>query len=346
MSNNNFLSYYSSLKGWVPKLPIELAKDLVNQARRDIYDSRLWSFLIVQTQITCPALIATGSMSFVQYQRTVTADAQASAALTGLSNPVLTMRQLRQGFGPLYNIVAADFSVPTAIVLTLDRPFQEPTSSGQAYNVYQAYYPPTKPEDNSPTGDFIKWLSVFDPINGYNLGLNKTQEWLNRKDPVRGDVGQPYQVVTYKQMPVAGNGGINPIPYFELWPHPTDGVSRIAFYKTGAQNWVSATDALPWQVPVELLDVRARLRAYEWAEANKGTHPELQKTNWMAMRTGLMNPADRSSYPYLLAKCKAEDENRMPINFCSRPEGTFRFPIDSNFLQAHAFSYDYPDESI
>ena len=345
-ATNSFISFYSNLKGWVPSLPIELAKDLVNQARRDIYDSRLWSFLIVQTQITCPALIATGSVSFIQYSRQITADAAASAALTGLSNPIITMRQIRQGFGPLYNIVAMDDSVPAAIILTIDRPFQEPTAANQAYNVYQAYYPATKPEDNSPTADIIKWISVYDPINGYALKLNRSQEWLNRADPLRGDVGQPYIVCTYRSIPVAGNGGVNPVPYWELWPHPTDGVSRIGFYKTGARNWVSPMDALPYELPSELLDVRARVRAYEWAEANKGNYPALQKTNWMQMRRELMNPADRSSFPYLLAKAKAEDENRMPINFCSRPDYAFRFPIDSNFLQSHEWSWSYPDETI
>ena len=231
--DNNFLSYVSNLKGWVPKIDYELCKKLVNRARRDIYSSRLWSFLIVQTQITCPGLIATGSASFTQYSNQVVGDAQASAAWYGLSNPVITMRQIRQAGGPLYNLASADFTNLSAVVLTLDRPYQEPTASGQTYNMYQAYYPATNPSTGAVTSDIEKWTSVFDPINGYPLKLNKTQEWLNRVDPQRGDIGQAYYVCTYKDIPIAGNGGIDPVPFWELWPHPTDGVSRIGFYKTG-----------------------------------------------------------------------------------------------------------------
>ena len=67
----NFLSYYSNLKAWVPKISVELCKFLVNRARRDIYDSRLWSFLIVESQLTSPGLITTGGATFVEYWKIV-----------------------------------------------------------------------------------------------------------------------------------------------------------------------------------------------------------------------------------------------------------------------------------
>lgn len=339
----SFIDYYSNLKGWVPKLPVEVAKQLINRSRRDIYESRLWSFLIVESQLTSPGLIQAGSCNFTQYSDTVVGDAIASAAWTGLSNPIITMRQIRQAGGPIYNITAADFTNPNAVVLTLDRPYQETTSAASNYNMYQCYYPPTDPLTNAPTSDFTKWLSVYDPINGYPLKLNITQERLNRADPQRGDVGQPYYVCTYRNIPVAGGSG-DPVPYFELWPHPTDGISRKCFYKKGSADFVAPTDILPTELPTELLEVRSRYRAYEWAEANKGTHPELEKTNWLAMRRELMDPRDRSSYPYILARAKAEDENRMPINFVQHMSNGQFFPIDSDFLQSHAWSWEYPGE--
>lgn len=337
----NFLSYYSNLKAWVPKISVELCKFLVNRARRDIYDSRLWSFLIVESQLTSPGLITTGGATFVQYSNQVTGDAVASAAWAGLANPVITMRQIRQATGPLYNIVSADFTNPVAAVLTLDRPYQEPSLVDAGYSIYQAYYPPTDPATNAPTADFTKWLSVYDPVNSYPLKLNATQEWLNSVDPQRADMGQPYFVSTYKD--IADSNG-DPIPYFELWPHPTDGISRKCFYKKGQLDFRSPSDSLPSELSVELLEVRARYRAYEWAEANKGTHPELEKTNWMAMRRELMDPRDRSSYPFLLRKAQTEDENRMPINFVKSSNAQFIYPIDSNFLQEHAWSWNYPGE--
>src|SRR5258708_664716 len=207
------------------------------------------------------------------------------------------MRQIRQSTGPLYNIVGANFTVPAAVVLTLDRPYQEPSIAGAGYNMYQAYYPPTDPATNNPTADFTKWLSVWDPINAYPLKLNATQEWLNSVDPQRADMGQPYFVSSYRDIPDS-NG--NPIPYFELWPSPTDGVSRKCLYKKGALDFQLPTDALPSELSVEILEIRARYRAYEWAMANAGTHPELQKTNWMMLMKNIMDPRDRGSYPWLL----------------------------------------------
>jgi hypothetical protein len=339
--SENFLSYYSNLKNWVPFIPVELCKLLVNRARRDIYSSRLWSFLIVESQLTSPPLISAGSATFTQYGSTVTGDAVASAAWTGLSNPLLTQRQLRQSGGPIYNIIAADFTVPAAVVLTLDRPYQEPSGVGLAYQMYQTFYPPTDPSTNAPTADFIKWVSVYDPINGYPLRLNATQQWLNSVDPRRGAIGQPYYVASYKT--ISDSNG-DPIEYFELWPGPTDGISRKCFYQRGGLDFRASTDALPSELSVELLEVRARYLAYSWANANKGNHASLQKTDWLSSMRALMDPRDRASYPYLLARAKAEDENRFVQNFVRSSNGQFVWPIDSSFLQSHSWSWDYPGE--
>lgn len=334
-----FIDYYSDLMGFVPKLSVELAKKLVNRARADIYGSRLWSFLIVESQLTAPALVNAGSATFTQYSTTVIGDAVASAAWTGLFQPVITLRQIRAGGGPIYSITAADFTDPAAVVLTIDRPYQESTALTQ-YSIYRCYYTPLD-ANQAPTADFLKWVSIFDPINGYALKLNYTQSWLNRVDPLRGDVGQPYRVVSYKTINDT-NG--DPIHYYELWPHPTFQIGYRAFYQRGGLDFRLTSDALPSELPTELLEVRARYRAYEWAEANKGTHPELQKTNWMAMRQALMNPRDQASYPALLAQAKKEDEERFQVNFVEKSYPDFRFPIDSDFLQAHSWSWEYPGE--
>ncbi len=337
----NFLSYYSNLKNWAPFIPVELCKLLVNRARNDIYSSRLWSFLIVESQLTSPPLISAGGATFTQYANTVTGDAVASAAWTGLSNPFITMRQIRQSGGPIYNIIAMNNANPAALVLTLDRPYQEISGVGLAYMMYQSYYPPTDPTTNAPTADFTKWLSVYDPINSYPLKLNKTQQWLNTIDPQRGDVGQPYWVVSYKDI-LDPNG--DSVPYFELYPHPTDGISRKCFYKKGGLDFRSPSDALPSELSVELLEVRARYLAYSWANVNKGAHPELQKTDFLAAMRQIMDPRDRGSYPWLLAKAKKEDEERFVQNFVQSSRAGFFYPYDANVLQEHAFSYDYPWE--
>lgn len=337
----NYLSYYSNLKNWVPAIPIELCKILVNRARRDIFDSRLWSFLIVESQLTSPALVSAGGADFTQYSNQVTGDATASAAWTGISNPFITMRQIRQSGGPLYNIIAADFTVPAAVVLTLDRPYGEISVVGGAYNLYRAYYSAVDMVTGSPTADIDKWICVTDQINGYPLKLNKTQEWLNSVDPQRGSMGNPYYMVTYKSIPDS-NG--DPIPFWEMWPHATDGIVRTGFYKKGALDFRAASDALPSELPVELLEVRARYLAYSWANANKGSHSELLKTDWLASMREIMNPRDHASYPYLLRKAQTADENRAPINFVKTLNSGRSWPFSSNFMQSHSLSWDFYGE--
>ena len=337
-----FIDYYSDLMGFIPKLSVELAKKLVNRARTDIYGSRLWSFLVVESQLTAPALINAGGATFTQYSTTVVGDAIASAAWTGLSNPIITLRQIRNGGGPIYSIVAADFTNPFAVALTLDRPYQETTIVDAQYSMYRCYYTPLD-ANQAPTADFVKWVSIFDPINGYALKLNYTQSWLNRVDPLRGDVGQPYRVCTYKTI---NNVFGDPIHYYELWPHPTFNVGYRVFYQRGGLDFRLPSDSLPSELPTELLEVRSRYRAYEWAEANKGVHPELQKTNWLAMRMALMNPRDQASYPALLAQAKKDDEERFQVNFVEKSYPEMRFPIDSDFLQAHEWSWEFPGETV
>src|SRR2546426_4051499 len=203
------------LMGSVPRLSVFLADQLINSAWQDIQTSRRWSFQVAETVLQAPGQITVGAASVTQFSNQVVGNAAASAAWTGLSNPILTLRQFRVPTGPIYNIIAADFSVPAAVVLTLDRDYQEITNPTATYLVYRCYY-------QAPSSDFLKWTSVVDPFNGYQLGLAMTKPEIDMADPLRGALSNPTVISSYKYETI---GNDPDVPTFELWPHPTAQIS-------------------------------------------------------------------------------------------------------------------------
>ena len=103
---------------------------------------------------------------------TVVGDATASAAWIAGSNPtsLITQRQFRTGAGTIYNIIAMDVTTPTAVVLTLDRPWIDSyyLGAGQGYSIYQPYIV-------APVAGFLAWEYFLDVRNVIHLDVNNTR---------------------------------------------------------------------------------------------------------------------------------------------------------------------------
>jgi hypothetical protein len=318
----NFLDFYSSLMGFIPELGPENAKRIVNRSWKDIRMFRPWSFLLVDTVITIPAVVNTGTALVTQYTNTVTMDVTASAAITGLNNPILTLRQFRRPVGPVYNIVSADFTAPAAVVLTLDRNYQEATDPTATYQIYQVYYP-------APSSDFLRWVSVFNPINSYKLKLHMTRQEIDRRDPQRASQGLSYWIVQYKMNTLSGDPNV---PFFELWPHMISQVGLQAFYQKRGTDLVDNTDTIPPQVRDDTLLTMAKYYACEWGEANKGRHQSLKESDWLALRRQL-----RVDWKETLFNDAVKDENTvLQLLLESQDARGTMGPIDSNWMQTHA----------
>ena len=124
---------------------------------------------MVQGQMYVPGTITAGTVTTVQFTNTIVFDATAAAALNAVAlaaapQPLLTQRQFRLTGGPIYNITGWAMDTPSAGLgtATLDRPFAESSVSGLSYMVYLPYVP-------TPRADFVKFLSIADPINDYRF---------------------------------------------------------------------------------------------------------------------------------------------------------------------------------
>ena len=354
------LDMIGELTGTIPGLSPILASKYINRAIRDICNRRTWSFLETDTTIVCPTSITTGAISITQYAYEITLDTDASAAIAAQliagATPGILNLQVRFGSSPtnggIYTIVAFDDSTPTAVVLTLDRPVQEPTNATSAYQIYRCFF-------GQPDGeDFLRWESIVDINNAIGLvrgRLTLTSADLDRRDPQRAAQGLAYFVaswggnkattITVNSVSTAYNVPlVNEnvgTPVYEFWPHPTQGQSFYCRYRRRAITLVDPIDELPNGLDESLVIYRALYaHVYPWALANQANFPQLKTVNFQ-----LLVQQARSEYNQLyLTAMKVDNEMQLQdvsnrghglrnINWNFKDAGGY--PIDSNFLQSH-----------
>ncbi len=311
--STTFEQVWKELLGQVKHLDPYAAQKFANRAYSDICDRREWGFLRVRGVLQCPAVISTGTVSVTQYSDDITFSVAASLVLDATNNPAITLRQLKVGGLP-YNIL--EYAPGGAA--NLDRPYQEATNATAPYELLRCYF-------TAPSDDFVRFISIqdFTFTKTIKTGSGFTQTWLDHVDPQRSNAGEPLYLCT-GHVDSAGN------PTFEMWPHPTSAQSYVCTYrKRGAE--LTNTDTLPPAMPVDLVIARAKYRAYEWAEANKGTHASLQKTNWF----GLMAAA-QVEYSDLLKQAIKQDREAFPDSLIlQRTNHT----MDGEWMQSHAPSW-------
>ncbi len=320
-----FGDIYSEVRGSVPKMPNDFARTLSNRALLDIYRQSLWSCLMGEANWTTPALLTGGTVSTVQGTNTVTFDATASAGITAIGlGPVptpITQRQFRIGVGTIYNIWAMDDSNPSAVVLTLDRLYQEPTASGQPYFIEQIYYP-------APAKDFFYWLGLRDMMTPSWLNTSRTRDYLDKRDVQRqffgpSDICVPYQLDMNPASPTYGwmLFELNPVPSYVL-------VYQLYFVRRGLPL-VNDTDTVPFCIGEDCVIERSKVFAYEWAEANKGDVPRGTGSDYRFL---IQN--SKAEYKRLYSDYRRQDR-QMVDNFRIRPGPRTGWSVDG-FYSAYA----------
>ena len=315
-----FADMIGELVGQIPGLPYPAAAKFINKGWQDVRKERLWSFLVVQTQLVSADAIGTGAVAVTKFSTTITFDATAQAVLNPLTvgaTPALTKRQFRVSGGPIYNLIAYD----GAGVGTLDREYGESTNATATYSIYRCYY-------DAPVDGFLSYEGILDPINGYAMSgkrLRGTREEIDRRDPLRQSQGIPYYLFTYKP-------DANGVMQYEMWPQPVKGQTYECAVQIGGANLVLPTDTLPSETIVPLVIQRGLFWACRWAAMNAGRLPELRGVNWLNQMSEL-----QKSYKLDLVREKKNDNELFLTNFVNWNVTALNFlgPIDSNWSQSH-----------
>ena len=258
------------MRGCVSNYSAGLARIHLKNAWTDIRQLKGWSFQLGNTGYTVPGLINAGAVTTVLGDTHVVGDATASAAWLAGSNAtsLITQRQFRTGQGTIYNIIAMDVTNPAAVVLTLDRPWIDAYYLGpaQGYSLYVCYIV-------APAQSFQAWEYFMDVRNVIHLDVNNTRglwELINESDPQRQIFSNPGNLIPHGVDNRAGSATPG-WAVFELYPQP----QSIYVYQAG-YSWAGpeltddpALNAVPYPMTEHVVKTLARVKAYEYAEANK-----------------------------------------------------------------------------
>lgn len=264
----SLITMAQEMTGRVPNLDIDLAVTMIREAWHSIRKMRGWSFQLAQGGFAAPGQYANGTVSITYGGTTVTGNSVASAGWATLSQfgSLITQRQFRIGGGTIYDIVKYDATVPTAVVLTLDRPFidYEVNTSGLPYLIYQPYYP-------TPVKNFIRWLAIRDMTNVRWLNINAdydTRRQTDMADPQRQIYTPPLIVLPLGVDTRSGSSTLGYMRY-ELYPGPTSQIVYQTWYEWAGPDLTNDTDTLPDPISEITVKAKALVDAYGVAEANK-----------------------------------------------------------------------------
>lgn len=316
-----FVDWYNEVKGSVPELNVFLAKRFVNRAWKDLRQARFWSFNRATGTLWSPDAITTGLFSVTQNSLTAFANAAAITALTALSSPLITLRQIRFAGGPIYNI--AGFIVGTG-ELTLDRLYGEATNTAITYDVYRCYYGPPEDGTGTPTTDFLRYISIVDAVTPLTVSVNFTSEEFDQWDPQRTSMTNPAYLGFVK-----GGATAAGLPIYELYPGPMVARAYFCTYMKQGVDFSADTDTLPAAIPDDVLISRALWYAASWAMMNTGKFPALRGINWQAVRVEY-----DATYQRELNLAKKQDQETFVANTIVADPGSYR--NSAAWQQSHA----------
>lgn len=265
----------ANLRGEVQGTTVAQWKTYINEALGLILDDQLWSFQLGTGGWFTPGLlglvngqptISPGTITVSTFSDQLTGDATASAAWLGLTGrPLLTEYQIRVPYYSLYSIIAVDSSNPNAVVLTLDRPWMEPTQTNGTYMMYQAYFPCPVPE-----GDFKRFFAIRDTTNAIDIDFwSLRQTDLALRDPQRTVFNLPCYAVPY-QVDQRPNSPTLGTMLYELWPNPLSALPYTINYLRRGTLLASNADEVPYPLTDELVKWRAIEVACLFKERQRG----------------------------------------------------------------------------
>jgi hypothetical protein len=283
--------------------PILLAQRWVRDRYRKICDKHLWSFKVGRGAFGTSAVYNTGTITLTNGSATVTGSGTTfTSGMVG--------RQLKVN-GFIFTISA--FASTTSI--TIDETWLGATAAGNSYTIVTAYITPTET-------DFHAYYSVIDPSNNWKLHLGYDARILDRIDARRSSTGQPYIVA------MAGVRNSSGDPMFEIWPHPTAQKMYTYTYERRVPDLTEA-DTPPTIIRSDILVKGALADLARWPGTPERKNPlyDPYLMQWKARETEFVEEYQRAI---------VEDQSIFQNDFTSS-FGERYYPLDANFMQAHAF---------
>jgi hypothetical protein len=313
-----FDSLWNELLGHLPRLDPQLAQNLINRARRFVYDQRQWSFLLSTGTLYSPEVITAGTAAVTFGSASVTLSSAANTALSTLTNPVITKRQFRvTGDGNLYTITAG----PTLNVITLDNIYLGTTNLTASYQVYRALYGPPLDATGTEVTDFLQYSSIRDILNARTfLSVRKMRKEIDLIDPQRSSQSSPYYAATYDSR--------SNLPRYEFWPHPTSALQYVCSYQRRGADLVSG-ELFPEVISSDLILEKALQLGCQWASQNRMRWPELNKPDWLKDAA-----AHAAEFRTLLTEAIRQDEEQASQDIIVS-ESNQTWPYDAAYLQNH-----------
>lgn len=230
-----------------PAASLFLARQWIDYSFRYLWDYKLWSWQIKQSQFllfdsTNTGLVdATFGDQHIQGHGTTWTGDEVS-------------RQFRVGTqSPIYTVTDVDVINQ---IITLSEPWGGKTQLSVVYTIYNAYV--------TPPQDFEKFITVWDPNYNWQLELNVTQIELNAWDAQRANRGTAYVVASRGFSDLFQTPAM---PIYEIWPHQ---VSQYVFpylYISRPDDLSDPGASLPRYVRGDILLEGALSQAARWPGA-------------------------------------------------------------------------------
>lgn len=304
MSADTFGQAWRAVRASCPLAPPLLAQYWVKKLYQQVCGKRAWSWLRSENEIITNAP-KSGTVTVTRGSNTVSGGTMAYAT-TDLD------RQFRVGTSsPVYTITAASVSG-----YTLDRVYGDVSGTNSA-TVLDAYI-------NMPT-DFLRFMSVVDTHNNWQLRIFMTSDELNQWDAQRSATGTPFGLFDRRLCTV---GTFIGQPQYELWPYGSSANNYPYYYVRKPEDLTDATTFLgPLSTQGNMLVTGALVEAARWPGLEDRKNPYFNPQLAVMLNKDFEEDLDR---------LEVQDEEMYMTWWETVYFNRFPFaPLDSRYMQSH-----------
>lgn len=308
MAVNDFLEITRSLRLYVPELPITLAQQFIRDRYRRILDRKDWAGMRVEAEFILNASKSDASVTVVRNSATVT-------GVSTLFTSTDIGRQFKVGTGsPIYTITDVDMILQT---LTLDRVFGGTSAVATSYRIFDGYV--------TPPADFLRFLVVMDPLQGWRIRHWITASEISSMDPQRTFFGQPW-VLADRLYSSTG------IPQYEAWPYTsTDRTLYYTYIKRGA-DLIQDADTPAWPIRSDAIVAGALADVARWPGTSSNPNPYFARPEYWKSYEG--------EFEDKMVEIERTDEDIYMTWLNTNPFSNYPLaPFSASWLQSHAIRY-------